>query len=225
MADKDKKDKPAGWNFDPIEFIIVLLFLTAIFGAIVPAVLSYLASGELSFYGFKLSGLFEFFKLNAWFFKTLGFVVAGAAAVGSFAYTKMGDAVWREMKGNIYPNPEDIKAVSSDAKSTLDKQTGRWEKIVKLSESESSSDWRFAIIEADIMLDELLQNLQLPGDTMGEKLKAIEKSDFTTIENAWEAHKFRNNIAHEGNNFLVNHREISRIISLYETIFKEFEMI
>ena len=75
------------------------------------------------------------------------------------------------------------------------------------------------------MLDELLEKLQLPGDTMGEKLKAVEKSDFNTIDNAWEAHKFRNMIAHEGQNFMVNQREIRRIISLYETVFKEFAII
>ena len=60
---------------------------------------------------------------------------------------------------------------------------------------------------------------------MGEKLKAVEKSDFTTIESAWEAHKARNMIAHEGSDFLINQREIHRIISLYEAVFKEFYLI
>ena len=66
------------------------------------------------------------------------------------------------------------------------------------------------------MLDELLNKLQLPGDTTGEKLKAVEPSDFTTIESAWEAHKARNVIAHEGSNILFNQREALRIVSLYE---------
>ena len=98
-------------------------------------------------------------------------------------------------------------------------------KILTLSESQNQSDWRLAIIEADIILDELLQKLQLPGDTMGEKLKAVEKSDFTTIESAWEAHKARNMIAHNGSDFLINQREIRHIISLYEAVFKEFFLI
>ena len=101
----------------------------------------------------------------------------------------------------------------------------KWQKILTLSESQNQSDWRLAIIEADIILDELLQKLQLPGDTMGEKLKAVEKSDFTTIESAWEAHKARNMIAHNGSDFLINQREIRHIISLYEAVFKEFFLI
>jgi hypothetical protein len=75
------------------------------------------------------------------------------------------------------------------------------------------------------MLDDLLGSLRLPGETMGEKLKAVEKSDFNTIDFAWEAHKARNMIAHEGPEFLLNQRETRRIISLYESVFREFEII
>ncbi len=219
----DDKKKPEGWNFDPIEAIVVLLFLMAIFAALFTAIWNYFTSGNLSFYGFKLSGLFDFLKSNAWFFKILGYVGAGAAAIGTFVFTQRADAIWRAMKAGLYP--ANMKAVSLGSAPAPNAQTNRWEKIVKLSESENSSDWRLAIIEADIMLDELLGKLQLPGDTMGEKLKAVEQSDFTTIEQAWEAHKARNNIAHEGEGFLLNQRETHRIISLYEAVFKEFEII
>ncbi len=223
MPPKDKKEKPAGWDFDPIEAFIILFFLMAIVGSIVPAIWNYLTSGELSFYGFKLSGIINFFKSNVLFFKVLGFVAAGAAAVSTFIFTKKADAIWREEKAKFYP--KDIPAVSSNPEPVENSQTGRWQKVVKLSESENQSDWRLAVIEADIILDELLEKLQLPGDTMREKLEAVEKSDFTTIESAWEAHKARNMIAHEGSNFIINQREIRRIISLYEAVFKEFYLI
>jgi hypothetical protein len=222
MADA-KKEKPAGWNFDAIEALFILIFLLAVVGSVVTALLNYITSGEISFYGLKFSGLFEFFKSNILFFKILGFVVAGGAAVGAFVLTKKGDAVWREEKAKLYP--KDMPEISSAVEPAKNRQMGKWEKIIKLSESENSSDWRLAVIEADIVLDELLEKLQLPGDTMGEKLKAVEKSDFTTIESAWEAHKARNMITHEGSDFLVNQREIRRIISLYEAVFKEFYLI
>ncbi|MEK7669453.1 MAG: hypothetical protein AAB350_02575 [Patescibacteria group bacterium] len=221
--DKKPKEKPAGWNFDPFEGLIVLLFLLAILGSLIPTILGYIISGEISFFGYKLSGIFDFFKNNIQFFKTLGFVIAGGAALGTFVFTKKADAIWRAEKAKLYP--ENMKEPLSNMKATKNKMLERWEKIVLNSESINSSDWRLAIIEADIMLDELLEKLQLPGDTMGERLKAVEKSDFVTIDEAWEAHKFRNMIAHEGNNFLVNQREIRRIISLYEAVFKEFFLI
>lgn len=218
-----KKDKPTGWNFTPAESVIVLIFFAAILASLVSAISHYLTSGELSFYGFRLAGILAFFESNILFFKILGFIIAGVAAIMTFVYTKRADAVWREVKAKVYP--ENMKAFSSSAEPVENPILTRWQKIVKLSESQNTSDWRLAIIEADIILDELLLKLQLPGETMGEKLKAVEKSDFTTIEYAWEAHKTRNMIAHDGSDFLINQHEIRRIISLYEAVFKEFKLI
>lgn len=100
-----------------------------------------------------------------------------------------------------------------------------WARIEALLDSDNESDWKLAIIEADILLGEMLEKMGLPGETIADRLKAVEKSDFTTIEYAWEAHKIRNSIAHEGKNFLINKREVDRVISLYEAVFKEFKLI
>lgn len=225
MAEDKKKEKPSGWtswNLDADEFVIVLIFLLALLGGVVPALLRLLATGEFTFYGFKISGLFDFFKNNIFWFKLAGFSLAGLGFVGTFIFNRLADAVWLAEKAKIYP--QDMPAVSVGEPVKTEIQT-KWEKIVKLSESENQSDWRLAIIEADIILSDLLDKLQLPGETMGDKLKAVEKSDFQTIDNAWEAHKFRNQIAHQGQDFLVNGREIRRVISLFESVFKEFDLI
>jgi len=101
----------------------------------------------------------------------------------------------------------------------------QWEKIINHIESINENDWRLAIIEADVMLDSLVQKMSVMGDTLGEKLKQIEKSDFTTIDLAWEAHKVRNQIAHEGSNFILTQREARRVIELYRQVFEEFQII
>ncbi len=101
----------------------------------------------------------------------------------------------------------------------------KWDRILDLSDSLNENDWRLAIIEADIILAELLEKMQLPGETIGEKMKMIEKSDFNTIDNAWETHKTRNAIAHQGGNFALTQREAERIIALYQSVFEEFQVI
>ncbi len=101
----------------------------------------------------------------------------------------------------------------------------KWRKILAHIESLNESDWKLAIIEADIMLDDILDKLHLPGDTIGEKMKAVEKSDFATIDNAWEAHKIRNQIAHEGGEFILTQHEARRVIALYQTVFEEFQVL
>lgn len=101
----------------------------------------------------------------------------------------------------------------------------RWERVVQHISSDNPSDWRLAILEADIILDELLDRLGYIGDTIGDKLKKVVRGDFKTLDNAWEAHRIRNAIAHEGSDFALTQRESRRIIGLYETVFREFDHI
>ena len=101
----------------------------------------------------------------------------------------------------------------------------RWKRILEHANTENENDWRHAIIEADIMLDELLGAQGYHGDTVGDKLKAVERSDFNTIDLAWEAHKVRNRIAHEGSAHSLNAREVRRVIALYEQALREFHYI
>lgn len=101
----------------------------------------------------------------------------------------------------------------------------KWERVVAHIESQNEGDWRLAILEADILLSEVLDTLSLLGETVGDKLKSIEKSDLLTLSNAWEAHKVRNQIAHEGSDFILSQREARRVIELYKTVFEEFKII
>ncbi|MEI8124083.1 MAG: hypothetical protein WCG60_02865 [bacterium] len=105
------------------------------------------------------------------------------------------------------------------------KKNPKWDLVKEHIDSEDANKWKLAILEADIMLSELLDTLHLPGESIGEKLKAVETSDFTSIEEAWEAHKIRNAIAHQGSEFLITKREAKRIIGLYEKVFDEFGMV
>ncbi len=101
----------------------------------------------------------------------------------------------------------------------------RWEKITEHIASQNPSDWRLAILECDIILDEMLTKMSYHGETLSDKLKAVEKSDFLSIDKAWEAHRVRNAIAHEGSNFQISDREARRVVSLYEEVLREFHYI
>lgn len=101
----------------------------------------------------------------------------------------------------------------------------RWQKVLEHAESPHPNDWRHAILEADIMLDELLEVQGYHGDTVGDKMKQVERSDFNTIDLAWEAHKVRNRIAHEGSEHDLNAREVRRVISFYAQVLREFHFI
>lgn len=101
----------------------------------------------------------------------------------------------------------------------------RWNRINEEVSSEDEQKIRLAILEADIMLNELLDTLGYKGETMADKMRQVDRANFNTIDLAWEAHRARNAIAHEGSAAQMNVRDARRIIGLYEKIFREFRFV
>jgi hypothetical protein len=88
--------------------------------------------------------------------------------------------------------------------------------------TQNELEWRLAILEADNLLSELLKTLPYSGETVGERLTNADRKKFTTLEDAWEAHKVRNKIAHEGSEYKLTEREARKVIGLYKNVFAEF---
>lgn len=113
----------------------------------------------------------------------------------------------------------------SEAPKTESVKNQRWSKIQSLMNSHNTNDWKQAILEADIILDEMLDKMQYKGDSIGEKLKQVEKSDFITLDKAWEAHKIRNRVAHGGVDWALTRGDAEKAIDNYKEVFKEFYYI
>lgn len=104
-------------------------------------------------------------------------------------------------------------------------ENSRWLHVASLIESTQESDWRQAIIEADIMLDDILAAHGYQGASVGEKLKMADPSRFRTLQDAWDAHKVRNDIAHLGSQFPLTGQLAYRTIAKYKNVFEEFHAI
>lgn len=104
-------------------------------------------------------------------------------------------------------------------------KNAQWEHVRMLTTSPLESDWRRAILEADIMLGNLLQSRGYQGQSIGDMLKQANPIQFTTLDLAWKAHKVRNDIAHGGESFRLGEREASTTISMYQRVFEEFDYI
>lgn len=100
----------------------------------------------------------------------------------------------------------------------------RWEEIQKHLNSIKEAEWKFAVIEADSLVDYILKSAGYPGDTMGDRLKNIDKSQIVTLDGLWEAHKIRNRLAHDPSYFL-RYGEAKRAVQLYEKTLKELQAI
>ncbi len=100
----------------------------------------------------------------------------------------------------------------------------RWCRIQKLYHSGKKSDKKLAVLEADILLKDLLLSLGFKNDTLGKMLKMIEKEQFNMLEEAWDAHKIRNELAHSSLPEL-DLSSVARAMRLYEKIFRHFDFI
>jgi len=220
MDDKKKKITK-GYDEHWGLLIVFLVILAFIYGAF-----SYFSSSsqtdsntfdKIGYYSSFLPYYFVSFLAKAIIF---GVFVAIAFAILAVIW-------WTKYQTELAKTKELLKIPVSEQ--LLEKEGGtlslKWQEVLKYANSEVENDWVRAIISADVILGDLLDGMSLLGDTIGEKLKAVEKGNFQTLDNAWEAHKIRNAIAHSGLDFQINQREVKRIIALYETVFKEFGII
>ncbi len=101
----------------------------------------------------------------------------------------------------------------------------RWVKTLEYVFSNHTSDWKLAIIEADSLLEDLMDSLGFKGVGVGEKLKNATQENFSKLTSAWEVHNIRNKIAHEGTSYEISQHEARRVIAIYEDIFREYGFI
>lgn len=95
-----------------------------------------------------------------------------------------------------------------------------WLAVLKKLESENPADWNLAVMQADALVDRILQEMGLPGDSMGERMKSLDKSRLLSLDDLWEAHRARNEVAHSPEKAVTKHRATSTI-SLFEKVLKE----
>lgn len=100
----------------------------------------------------------------------------------------------------------------------------RWAEIQRHVESTKEAEWKFAVIEADKLLDDILKKAGYVGDTMGDRLKNIQTGQVQSLNLIWEAHKIRNRLAHETNYFL-RHAEAKKAVQFYGRALEEFGVL
>lgn len=217
MAGDRKPIKPAE-NKDYTPDMIFVLLALVIISIILARLNEYLNDFNIDYYELWLA-------VKAYFLEHWPFIKWTLFALGALAIFGIADVLLKLKKLNIEERAIFGVNPTLSEEENYQEKNERWEKIIELSNSTNESDWRHAIIEADGMLDEFLRSSGYHGESTGEMLKAVEKSDFTTLDQAWEAHKVRNRIAHSRGDFQLSDRETKRVISLYEMVFKEFEII
>ena len=80
-----------------------------------------------------------------------------------------------------------------------------------------------SVIEADKLLDKALNEMGVPGKTMGDRLKKSGPK-FSQLNSVWYAHKLRNQIAHE-RGFSVEYTQARHALQTYRQALQDLGAI
>jgi hypothetical protein len=81
------------------------------------------------------------------------------------------------------------------------------------------SDLKVAILEADKLLNDALREAGIMGIQLGDRLKKANVGQIPNLNDLWQAHKLRNQIAHEPN-FKLKRDLAERALNIYEEALK-----
>jgi hypothetical protein len=97
----------------------------------------------------------------------------------------------------------------------LKKIVKEWTAITRRLDTGLESEYKLAIIEADSLLDDILKKMGFGGETLGEKLEKLTYVSLSSVDDAREAHKTRNNIVHDPD-YRLSLDDAKKTISIYE---------
>ncbi|MBR5408338.1 hypothetical protein IK112_00110 [Candidatus Saccharibacteria bacterium] len=116
-------------------------------------------------------------------------------------------------------------SITSKRRYSFDKEDYQvdWLKIENSLAKDNKQSYNAAVIDADKLLDKALNEMGVPGKTMGERMKR-SSNYFSQLNSVWYAHKMRNQIAHE-HGFSVDYNQAKHALASYKQALKDLGAI
>jgi nitrogen fixation-related uncharacterized protein len=172
-----------------------------------------LMAGDLG----PLAGVFSVLGV-IWLTYSILAYIAAIVLLGLYVFATVNKKQYEDLETQALRDEEQLYA----EKFFGAQKNSRLTDILRHVDSNNPNDWKLAIIEADIILDDILKSRGYPGGSLGERLKSIGSGQLGSLNDAWEAHKVRNRIAHDGADFVLTKRIAQETIQRYQRVFAEF---
>ncbi|MEK7473959.1 MAG: hypothetical protein AAB668_04565 [Patescibacteria group bacterium] len=105
---------------------------------------------------------------------------------------------------------------------TREKVLATWAEIEKNADH-GLMGAKLAVIEADKLVDGVMKSMLIPGETMGERLKAAQYS-YPDIRKVWLAHKLRNQLVHDST-FEITHGQAKRALKDFHAALRTLRIL
>ncbi len=100
----------------------------------------------------------------------------------------------------------------------------RWKGVRAALAQGTREGMRSAILEADSIVDNILKDAGVGGQTMADRLEKLSAKKFTSQKGLWQAHRVRNEVAHAPD-FELSLAMAQRAIGQYEAFLKELNLL
>lgn len=97
-----------------------------------------------------------------------------------------------------------------------------WAIITEKLKSGFESDYKLAVIEADGVLDEILERIGYKGENLEERLKQLSLVHLPNLDDVWKAHKIRNDIVRDPD-YQLSFNEAKKVLAIYKKTLEDLE--
>ncbi len=104
------------------------------------------------------------------------------------------------------------------------KNVKTWKKIQSRIETGKESEYKLALIEADSLLGDVLEEKGFPGETLEKKLKQLDQITLPNVEQIREVHQIRNNIVHNPD-YVLSLDETRKAMLIYEKALIDLQVL
>jgi len=107
-----------------------------------------------------------------------------------------------------------------------DRYIDSWTKLRENARATPPSSYNVAIMNADALIDGLLQEIGFVGNDVAERFGRLNNMGLrqNVVNGIFRAHKIRNQIAHAPN-FAITAKDAEKVLDLYETFLREVKLI
>lgn len=163
-----------------------------------------------------VSGVFGVLSLLWSVYAVLAYLFA-AVCLYLYVYASIRKGQLEELQDELVAHSEQLY----DEQYRTGPKNDRLADVIAHIATDNPNDWKLAIIEADIILDDSLKRAGYAGTSLGERLRSISPAQLQSLDDAWQAHKVRNLVAHGSDDFVLTHRLAEDTIKQYRRVFEE----
>lgn len=104
------------------------------------------------------------------------------------------------------------------------RQLRAWKHIIMRVRTKDPTQLKLAIMEADLVMDEVLKESGYRQDTADERFKELNSALLSNADQIQEAHKVRNRCAQEPD-FVIGYEDALTTLKIYKRAFQEYGLL